>query len=117
MNISTLAAFGVAGTIALLSVSQPIAEGATAASSVVPAKAKAKVRVRPVQVEAAPPVTRSSTGTASVIGPSVMGPSTAASAPGSGFGIIAAPYGAAASSPPPRDAGAPPDPKSSDPKR
>ena len=112
MNISTLAAFGVAGTIALLSVSQPIAEGATAASSAAPAKAKAKVRVRPLQVEAAP-VTQGTTSSraASVIGPSVMGPSTAASAAGPGYGIIAAPYGAAASSPPPRDAGAPPDPK------
>jgi hypothetical protein len=111
MNISTLAVFGVAGTIALLSVSQPIAEGATAASSALPAKAKAPMRVRAVQVEAAPAAPSAAGSAQRVIGPSVAGPSTAGSAPGPGFGIIAAPYGAAASSPPPLDAGAPPDPK------
>jgi hypothetical protein len=49
MNISTLAALGVAGTIALLSVSQPVAESAS------PLRAQTKVRAHPQQVELVAP--------------------------------------------------------------
>lgn len=49
MNISTLAALGVAGTIALLSVSQPVADTAS------PLRTQAKVRAHLQQVELVTP--------------------------------------------------------------
>lgn len=45
------------------------------------------------------------------VAPSVIGPSTAASAGGPGFAVIANPVGAAASAAPRTDAGAPTDPR------
>jgi hypothetical protein len=126
MNISTLAAFGVAGTIALLSVSPPLAEGATATAAASSASGlpvvKLKPKPKPVvrQVRGEPRIDpRETERNLDIVAPktagsapSVMGPSAAASAGGPGFAVIANPVGAAASAAPPRpDAGAPTDPK------
>jgi len=56
---------------------------------------------------AATPAVTAAPAPASGVGPSIIGPSAAASAGGPGFAVIANPAGAAASSPPRPDAGAP----------
>ena len=84
---------------------------ASAASDALPV-VKLRPAPRPVvQTRAAPVVNIPVSTPPAAAGPSVIGPSTAASAGGPGFAVIANPVGAAASSPPRPDAGATTDPR------
>jgi hypothetical protein len=70
------------------------------------------IRVTPAALPAPTPTIGPPSYTAPVpSGPSIIGPSAAASAGGPGFAVIPNPVGAASSSPPRPDAGAPTDPR------